>query len=387
MAGDWLLGEDWASLEAALARRLDLEGTAAARRALVRRRGIADAATLLRLALVYGGTDLSLRGTAFWAAAAGVADVSDVALLYRLQGAEGWLADLVQALLGQEIGALAALPSARGWRVRLVDGTALMAGGAGGGHGRGYHLHAGFDLGAQRFDELVLTSARDAESLVRHTARPGEIVIADRFYAKAAGVRAVVAAGGQLIIRRGLTACRIVDATGRKLDTAAVLALAEDGTAGGAIVDIPAWLPAAADAPPLPLRLIIQRKPPEAAAHSRHRAEQKARRQDYTAKSKQLDAAQYLMLMTTLDDETMPAAQVLALYRLRWQIEIAFKRLKSLGDLDNIQAKEERLAKTTIWAKLILAILGQTLLSHVLALSPSGQTVALAALPSPDRAP
>jgi len=150
MAADWLLGADWASLAAALGRRLDLEGTAAAARALVRRRGIGDAATLLRLALVYGGTDLSLRGTALWARAAGVADVSDVALLYRLQGAGGWLAGLVEALLGQEIGTLAAplraTPAAGGWRARLVDGAALMAAD----RARGYHLHACFDLAAQR---------------------------------------------------------------------------------------------------------------------------------------------------------------------------------------------------------------------------------------------
>jgi len=135
------------------------------------------------------------------------------------------------------------------------------------------------------------------------------------------------------------------------------------------------------------LRLIINKKPPETAAHSRRRAEKKAQRQHYAAKRKQLDAAQYLMLMTTLDDETMPAAQAIELYRLRWQIEIAFKRLKSLAGLDKLQAKEERLAKTAIWAKLSLAILGQTLLGHVLALSPSAQTVALAALPSSNRAP
>ena len=385
MASDWVLGADWASLEAALARQVDLDGTAAASRALLRRRGIADAATLLRLALVYGGTGLSLRGTALWAKAAGVADVSDVALMYRLQGAEGWLAGLVQALLSQAIGALGASFQAYDWRVRLVDGTSLMAGG-GGDRGRGYHLHACFDLASQRFDELLLTSARDTESLARHTAGPGEIMVADRFYAKAAGVRAAVAQGGQLIVRRGLTACRI-DADGRPLDATAILDLARDGTANGAIVDIPVWLPAADDAPALPLRLIIQKKPPEAAEQSRHRAEKKARAQHYTAKSKQLDAAQYLMLMTTLDEATMPATQILQLYRLRWQIEIAFKRLKSLGNLDNLQAKDERLAKTAIWAKLILAILTESLLGHVLALSPSGQTIPLAPLPSQPRAP
>jgi hypothetical protein len=386
-----VLGADWASLEAALVRRLDLEGSALASRALVRRRGIGRAATLLRLALVYGGTGLSLRGTALWARGAGVADVSDVMLLYRLQGAEGWLAGLAQALLSQEIGALGASLQAQGRRVRLVDGTSL-AGGTGGGPGRGYHLHACFDLRAQRFDELRLTSAPSvremgAESLARHTAGPGEILIADRNFAKAAGVRATVFQGGQLIVRRGLTACRIAGEGGRQLDAAAILDLARDGTASGGIVDTPAWLPAADDAPALPLRLIIQKKPPEAAEKSQQRAARKAQRAHYEARSKQLDAAQYLLLMTTLDKTTMPAAQVLALYRRRWQIEIAFKRLKSLGDLDNIQAKEERLTKTAIWAKLILAILTETLLGHILALSPSAQTIALAPLPSPSPAP
>ena len=295
---------------------------------------------------------------------------------------------MAQTLLGQEIGPLGASLQAQGWRVRLVDGTSLPAGGP----GKGYHRHACFDLGAQCFDELILTSAPsvrelDAESLARHPAGPGEIVVADRNFAQAAGGRATIAQGGQLIVRRGLTACRIAGEDGRPLDAAAILDLARDGTEDGAIVDIPVWLPAAADAPARQLRLIIQKKPPEAAEKSQKRAARKAQRAHYEAKSKQIDAARYLMLMTTLDEATMPAAQVLALYRRRRQIELAFKRLKSLAGLDNIQAREERLAKTAIWAKLILAILTETLLGRVLALSPSGKTIALAPLPSPSPAP
>ena len=64
----------WPSLLARLRALVDLEGSARACGALRRRRGVADAGVLLRLALVYGGTKLSLRGTVAWAAAAGVAD-------------------------------------------------------------------------------------------------------------------------------------------------------------------------------------------------------------------------------------------------------------------------------------------------------------------------
>ena len=67
----------------------------------------------------------------------------------------------------------------------------------------------------------------------------------------------------------------------------------------------------------------------------------------------------------------MHAAAVCALYRLRWQIEPAFKRLKSLMGLEDFDAMEPRLAKAAVCAKLILAILAESLLGRVLALFPT----------------
>ena len=76
------------------------------------------------------------------------------------------------------------------------------------------------------------------------------------------------------------------------------------------------------------------------------------------------------MLMTTLPPAAMSADAVCALYRLRWQIELAFKRLRSLMGLEEIDAREPRLAKAAVCAKLILAILTESLLGRVLTLSP-----------------
>jgi IS4 transposase len=55
-----------------------------------------------------------------------------------------------------------------------------------------------------------------------------------------------------------------------------------------------------------------------------------------TRKQKVIDprtliAAEFLILGTTLSAEDYPAVEVLAAYRLRWQIELAFKRLKILA--------------------------------------------------------
>lgn len=44
-------------------------------------------------------------------------------------------------------------------------------------------------------------------------------------------------------------------------------------------------------------------------------------------------------------------------YRLRWHIELAFKRLKSLLHLDALRAKEPELAKAWIFSNLLAAFL------------------------------
>lgn len=92
---------DWRSFVRRLP--IDLDESARSHKALLRRRGLPDAAALLRLALVYGATPYSLRSTAAWADVAGVASVSDVALLYRLQSAEGWLKWLFEEFLSFEL--------------------------------------------------------------------------------------------------------------------------------------------------------------------------------------------------------------------------------------------------------------------------------------------
>jgi Transposase DDE domain len=67
-------------------------------------------------------------------------------------------------------------------------------------------------------------------------------------------------------------------------------------------------------------------------------------------------ATGYLMLLTSLPAE-VPAAEVLAAYRMRWQVELAFKRLKSLLGLHRLPAKSEPLARTWLLTHLILALL------------------------------
>jgi hypothetical protein len=288
-----------------------------------------------------------------------------VALLGRLQAAGDWLGDLVGALLSAalhtEAGGLM-----DGRRLRIVDATTVTSPGA----ASSWRLHADYDLSKGRFVDLSLTDHHTAESLEHFAPAAGDVVVADSYHAKASQLHHVAAAGGDFIVRRGLTGCTVLDMEGRKLDSKRVLAAARDG----GTLDIPVLVPPppGAKAEPIRARLVVQPLPEDRVAGAQRRARKRAKKEGRAITQKRLQAAQLCMLLTSLDRESADADTVLRLYRLRWQIEIAFKRLKSLARLADVQAKDPRLVRSCLFAKLIVALLAEEVTQNLLESFPSG---------------
>jgi IS4 transposase len=65
------------------------------------------------------------------------------------------------------------------------------------------------------------------------------------------------------------------------------------------------------------------------------------------------------------------AVDICAVYRLRWQIELAFKRLKSLIHVDQLPTRTEAGGRSWIYAHLILALLTEDICQEILESSPS----------------
>ena len=112
------------------------------------------------------------------------------------------------------------------------------------------------------------------------------------------------------------------------------------------------------DGPPLRLRVIAIRKSPAAAEASPRQARTTARKHGHghTVCAATLEAADYILILTTLPDAVASVTEILALYRLRWQIECAFKRLKSLLHLDYLRAFDPKLAQSYLLAKVLGAL-------------------------------
>lgn len=355
--------DHWPEVQANLPAGFDLERTARERGAFTRARQVKDAQTLLRLALAYGGCGMSLRETCAWAEVAGLASLSDPSLIERLCKAGPWLGDIVAALVGEQ----ANLPKGRwaGYRLRALDATSICQPGA---DRTTWRLHVGYDLASGQVDHIELTDGCGAEKLQRLRYRPGEIVLADRAYARPRDLRPVIEDGADFIVRTGWNSLRLLQTDGSSFDLFAALA-AQTEQEGEVSVRIDEGEDFGK---PLILRLVIRRKSPEQAEAEQKRLLKEAKKRGKQPDPRSLEAAKYILLLTSLPPGTFPPADVLALYRFRWQLELAFKRMKSLAGLDALAAKKPELARAWIYARLIVFLIAERSAGQIPDSSPSG---------------
>ena len=90
----------------------------------------------------------------------------------------------------------------------------------------------------------------------------------------------------------------------------------------------------------LPIRLIALPLPPDKAEISRSKLKRRASRRQEALDPRSLLAAGFMVLVTSLP-AAIPAGEICAAYRLRWQVELAFKRLKSLLHIDRLPTRTD----------------------------------------------
>ena len=341
----------WSSVIERLGDVADLEATARAFRAFERRGKVADAVSLLRLILMYSVGHLSLRATA--AAACGtIATLSDKAVEGRLRKSGDWLEHLLQCLLRARAGAWAP-PGG----LALVDGSVIRPPGGGG----QWRVHARYDPARGGFADLQLTPAGIAEATARTRLDAGQTVITDRGYARVRNIAAVLAADAHVLTRIGWRSLALSDGAGRAFDVFASL------PPGLAAVDHVVHLKGVTQ----PLRLVLQRLPQEKMVRATQRARRKSERNCSKIDPRTERAAGYLMLLTSLPAADASPARVMEMYRARWQVELSFKRLKTLGGIDRLPSADPRLARTWLLAHLIVAVLNDELAGQIVASPPS----------------
>jgi hypothetical protein len=313
--------------------------------AIRRPRRVSDATQLLRAFLIYANVG-SLRTAAALAGAAGLLKITGEGLFYRLWHAEAFLEKVLAHLVGHGAG----VPI--GFKIRLVDATGVSGPGA---TGTDWRIHVGYDPCRGLPCSIKVGGAEIGEHLKLHDLQPGELVLADRGYGSASNVHEAIDAGADLLIRISKGQIRLYGESERVDWDAMDSAVPETGA-----VSFQCRMPV----PP------AEHKQP-----GKWKTEDAQCWHDVRIVAARNTRKEVVWLITNLDEQRLGDAKACEMYRVRWQVELYFKRLKSLGDLDVQRSRAGPTAKAGLLAKLILLVLTSLLRDGKQAFSPYGYPV------------
>jgi len=335
----------------------DLEESARESEALVRCRNVPDAAALMRMALAYAVSDLSLKDVAAWANALGLAQLTGPGLFYRLREAEAWLQRVLAQTLQKQVEARVESQL----RLRVVDATVIHGPGA---TGTEWRAHVLIDPGTGGFRAVELTDAHGGEGYGRYPVSAQEVILGDRAYATARGLWAMELAQAYVVARINPHTIRVCNQKRERIS----LRDKEERVPKAGGIEFNILVPI----------------PPEKGTKS-HKSWPLARAIAWVvarAVAARTRKGEVIWLLATLPREQASLRQLMQLYRLRWQIELFFKRLKSLLHLDALPSRQGPTAKSWMLARFLAAALAQELVQPAGPLSPWGYELGSARLHS-----
>ena len=334
--------------------------------ALRRCRQIPNARVLLQLLLLHLAEGCSLRETAARAKQGGLAAVTDVAISYRLCAAGEWFRWMSTELMSQWLVRQPQSVFGGGWNIKLIDATEVKEPGP---TGSCWRIHYAVDLPSLRCVELHVTKSAGAgngETFQRFQVAASDLFVGDRAYGRVVDIAHVVRAQGAVLTRFAWNNLPLWVNETERFDLLSHLRTLQ-GTALGdwpAAVTDPAGM--------IPGRVCAVKRSRQAAEEAQHKALIKAHKHGSEIAPETLEAAQYVFVFTTLTASQLSPTRVLEFYRGRWQIELVFKRLKSIVGLGHLRKDNEEMARAWLHGKLFVAFLLEAMLRCGETFSPWG---------------
>jgi len=325
-----------------------------------------SAESYLRVLLMHLGCGFSLRETIVRAKHAQLADLSDVALLKRLRKSKPWLRQLCCSLFAER--PLSASPSgAANWR--LIDASLVSEPGKTGSQWRVHYSLRWPSLECDYFRLTPVEGPGQGESLYQFSFAPGDFVLADRGYCHAQAIGQATRQGAFLTVRLNPQGIRLQTPGG---DPYPLVNQLQSLKGTGLTAEWEVRIPLPGKQPPLQVRLCAVRKSAAAIALAQKKLRRKARKEGWQLQPESLIYAQYVMVLSTFPKATYDTKRVLEAYRLRWQVELVFKRLKQIAQLGHLPKHDQESSQAWLYGKLFVALLTEKLIQAASAFSPWG---------------
>lgn len=313
---------------------------------------------LLRALFLYSGSDQSLREVA-GTLTLHATRITDQAIWKRLHRCTAFLKALMKRVLPLE--ALPAVP--QHLRFLACDGTTVQHPGA---TSSDYRLHVVINLVTLRCHEVHVTETKTGESLKQYHFQAGDVAVVDQGYCAYAGILDMVCQRQADVIVRWNHQRALYDP--HKKNHAIDFCTTLKGQQPGTTVSFPVVLKYAEtsrtpDTRELSGMLHVYRMQEAEAKKAQKKVYRKHQKKQKKLSAKTLFLRQFVLVFTSVSSEILSGETVLALYRCRWQIELAIKRMKSVLHIDKLRAKYgSKLAEVYLYGKIIyLQIIDQAM--------------------------
>jgi hypothetical protein len=311
---------------------------------------IRTADDLLRVVLLHVGANLPLRQTVTLMAESGGPDISPMRLHKKMCRAAPYLRALVSRMIDWPYEG--APERWGGYLFATVDASVVSGPSSVGTDAR---IHTKLRVADVSFGDVQVTDDRVGETFRRFAWKPGELGVGDRAYCATLGIRHVVDSGADVLVRYKLNGITVSSPDGVAVD---VLQLVQP-LAVGEVLDVDVHVPIERRLP-IEGRIVAMRLSPDAA----QRARKRFLRDNKKASAQTLAACDFVILFTTARRERLSADRCLQGYRLRWQIELQFKRWKSLCNFDCLPNQRDDTTLAWLYGKILLGLLLDRMASH-----------------------
>ena len=325
-------------------------------RAIVRKRDIKNPNDLMMLALFHLLTGCSLLEVSEISKLAKLGDISDVAFMKRFSNCNEWFKWILTEIQNTTEGIIRYnIPDRLAeYRILAVDASDVAEKGT---SGRIFRLHFALDIRNMHAALYKITDNSVGEHLRNFQFEKGDLVIADRIYSSITGIEYCLSRDCQYIARMRANSFKPYDSEGKQLDLLSFMkgkglgelkafVRKERGENAGKLI---------------PVRICFKRKDENALDSTRKKMKRKESKKQTSISESTYTFNEYIVVVTSLDD-TITAEEVIELYRYRWQVELYFKRLKSILGYGELPKKSEKSIFSWLNGKLMIALLIESML-------------------------
>jgi len=317
-------------------------------RAIQRKRGITEPGDLMMLCLFHLLNGCSLVEISEIARLTKLGTVSDVAFMKRFENCNNWFKWILSKLVTDGAIQYRKPDWLENYRVIAVDASDVTEKGR---SGRLYHLHFALDIFKMESVQYSLTTQKTGETLKNFTVARNDLFVADRAYGSLGGIEYCTKSEGSFVLRLKKSCFKMYDDAGNVVDLLEHLRL----LGGSAVLDLTVYVVIEQNQR-IPIRICATRKTEEDIAAAKSKLQRKESRRQMVVSEEAKEFHEYIVLTSNLPDG-ITGAQILDLYRLRWQVEIHFKRLKSILDFGELPKRRTESVMAWLNGKIIIALL------------------------------